>query len=169
MRISPHNVAKLWFGLNWVLLDGAFYWAVNAALTLTRGFDGVWDATRKGLWDEGRCLSTGRPTANLRLKTCNAFGIYWGAGFVCARECNVLWVKGIYKKRDAPRRIPLRYGLVGVLQLDGVHYEAVGGNFHGHFLAYLHIFLYRADGVLVVVVLVVQAAAQDCLYGIGLN
>ena len=22
----------------------------------------------------------------------------------CARECNVLWVKGIYKKRDAPRR-----------------------------------------------------------------
>lgn len=87
----------------------------------------------------------------------------------CARECNVLWVKGIYKKRDAPRRIPLLYGLVGVLQLDGVHYEAVGGNFHGHFLAYLHIFLYRADGVLVVVVLVVQAAAQDCLYGIGLN
>lgn len=87
----------------------------------------------------------------------------------CARGCNVLWIKGIYKKRDAPRCIPLCYGLVGVLQLDGVHYEAVGGNFHVHFLAYLHIFLYRADGVLVVVVLVVQVAAQDCLDGIGLN
>ena len=76
---------------------------------------------------------------------------------------------GIYKKRDAPRCIPLCYGLVEVLQLDGVHYKAVGGNFHVHFLAYLHIFLYRADGVLVVVVLVVQVAAQDCLDGVGLN
>ena len=90
-------------------------------------------------------------------------------GVCCAGVFIVLWFMGIYNMGDAPRRIPLRYGLVGVLQLDGVHYEAVGGNFHGHFLAYLHIFLYRADGVLVVVVLVVQAAAQDCLYGIGLN
>ena len=64
---------------------------------------------------------------------------------------------------------PALLGVGWVLQLDGVHYKAVGGNFHVHFLAYLHIFLYRADGVLVVVVLVVQVAAQDCLDGIGLN
>ena len=30
----------------------------------------------------------------------------------CARECNVLWVKGIYKKRDAPRRKPHKFWLV---------------------------------------------------------
>lgn len=35
----------------------------------------------------------------------------------CVMEHKVLWVMGIYRKRDAPRCIPLYYGLVGCYSL----------------------------------------------------